>query len=761
MFHVPLLDCITVELIRPDYIITGRIMSMKKTRVYLRRLEEQQRVSVHHQQYPDHIQQYRGNRSFNHRPELSTTPSSVSDSISSTLEAEDEEANEDEEVNEDEEIVKIKKTVPVSNILHVLPSHHPKRPATIIFPYPSSNVQLNNDTEDLRYAIPPTYAHRVISIPIQRLESEAEAGEERESSISIPAPLYITHWERNCVKNAFHAAGFQRKPPKVEENPTSTTVTWQAGWIKHVSLPRYATLRPHQKINHFPDSWVIGRKDRLMALFRTMRRQSGGHGNNSVVDFVPQGFQLPGERQACLRASAQDPAALWILKPPASACGRGIRVLDYQAVQTTVVTKPRIIQRYIADPYLLDGRKFDLRMYVVVTSMNPLRVHLAKHGLVRLCAAKYSTADLKNRYGHLTNYSINRHHKDFVENEQVRSSSLSADDHHLESTNDDNQETDFDVNDDDDDFNQAQAQDKSHQSNKWSLQMLWEILGKEATDRILIQIKDIVVKTMIAAEAHICPILHQHVPYPENCYELYGFDFMFDQALKVWLIEVNISPSLMGNSALDKKIKGCLMSDTFNLVGFQYIKPTAAAKKKKKKQKSKQIAKQHQHQEKQNRLKYANSSRLREIEQMNWDKQGLTCLSDYDWNLLYDFEEELERCEGTQFQCIYPHIHTVESYTKIFTCKKYANVLIEKWLKYKTKHGLQSPPIPKPSLTSTRSKSKSKSIPQTHPLGSASSTNIPGNTRGLQTTTKIATSCSFSLLPKRRARSKTRIAPRQ
>ena len=71
------------------------------------------------------------------------------------------------------------------------------------------------------------------------------------------------------------------------------------------------------------------------------------------------------------------------------------------------------------NPHLISGYKYDLRVYVLVTSFNPLKVYMYTEGLVRFATEKY-TLDHKNinqKFVHLTNFSINkRHTQKFVQN---------------------------------------------------------------------------------------------------------------------------------------------------------------------------------------------------------------------------------------------------------------------------------------------------------------------------------------------------------
>ena len=100
-----------------------------------------------------------------------------------------------------------------------------------------------------------------------------------------------------------------------------------------------------------------------------------------------------------------------IVKPDQLSQGKGIFLTyDVNQIDTKEIS---VVQEYLNSPLLLNGLKFDLRLYVLVLSCDPLRLYLYKEGLVRFCTEAYrplgvSQADLKNMFVHLTNYSLNK-----------------------------------------------------------------------------------------------------------------------------------------------------------------------------------------------------------------------------------------------------------------------------------------------------------------------------------------------------------------
>lgn len=93
--------------------------------------------------------------------------------------------------------------------------------------------------------------------------------------------------------------------------------------------------------------------------------------------------------------------------------GRGIHLID--SVNEVDCGELSVISKYVTNPLLINGHKFDLRIYVTVTSYDPLRVYVFKEGLARFASETYSSKiDKNNKYMHLTNYSINKKNDNFV-----------------------------------------------------------------------------------------------------------------------------------------------------------------------------------------------------------------------------------------------------------------------------------------------------------------------------------------------------------
>ena len=77
-----------------------------------------------------------------------------------------------------------------------------------------------------------------------------------------------------------------------------------------------------------------------------------------------------------------------------------------------------VVSEYIDSPLLFNGYKFDLRIYVAITSINPLRIYIYEDGLTRFATSKYSSSISGDKKGqkfmHLTNFSVNKKNINFV-----------------------------------------------------------------------------------------------------------------------------------------------------------------------------------------------------------------------------------------------------------------------------------------------------------------------------------------------------------
>lgn len=120
----------------------------------------------------------------------------------------------------------------------------------------------------------------------------------------------------------------------------------------------------------------------------------------------------------------KNPQSTWIMKPCGKSQGAGIFLINKlsklkkwsrearNAFNPQISGKESyVISRYIDNPLLIGGKKFDMRLYVLVTSFRPLKAYLFKLGFCRFCTVKYDTSvtELDNMYVHLTNVSVQKH----------------------------------------------------------------------------------------------------------------------------------------------------------------------------------------------------------------------------------------------------------------------------------------------------------------------------------------------------------------
>ena len=216
----------------------------------------------------------------------------------------------------------------------------------------------------------------------------------------------------NETASAEPGAGVARAPPGV----------FNVAWNGALRKGDFERLNEHQRVNHFPGTWELGRKDKLGANLEKARRR-----HPDAFDFAPRSFLLPRDTEEWRKDRARlGPRETYIIKPPASRAGAACACYARATERLTRrddasdasgrkrsdasdTSRKTLVQRYIRDPHLLDGYKYDLRVYVALTSVDPLRVFLYREGLVRLATEKYADggADLSRRCMHLTNYSVN------------------------------------------------------------------------------------------------------------------------------------------------------------------------------------------------------------------------------------------------------------------------------------------------------------------------------------------------------------------
>eukprot|EP00400_MALV-I_sp_L67-5_P001298 gene1298-274_t len=341
----------------------------------------------------------------------------------------------------------------------------------------------------------------------------------------------------NTIFDVLKSRGYK----EVDEEKDDWTFHWaDRDWIFDQFDKTH--LSSEQKVNHFRNHYELTRKDLLVKNIKRARKQAEKEGNSELLEklkIIPTTFVLPHEYSMFVEEFRKNSGSIWIMKPVGRSQGTGIFLVNkLQQInawkrnlkmivksdddnETAVETY--VIQRYVEDPLTIGNKKFDLRLYVLVTSFQPLVVWIYQAGFCRFSMEPYAM-DVSNLTAHLTNVSVQKQtDKSFQKEAYLRTGgkwALSSFRHHVD-----------------------------------------VMYGREISQKLFVEIEDVVLHSLISVQKTIMQDKH--------CFELFGLDVLIDSSFKPWLLEVNSYPSLTANTREDYCMKFEMLDDALTVLDME------------------------------------------------------------------------------------------------------------------------------------------------------------------------------------------------
>ncbi len=360
-----------------------------------------------------------------------------------------------------------------------------------------------------------------MTLPEQRCDPDAPAAKEE-----VPFPHARPFSLQGGTSQPLVASVLRRSGAR-----RSTGESWDVYWADGTSPDdAYRKLDGTRKVAGFKGlGWLCSKSGLATALERA-RTLAGRRITHDLFDFAPRSFVFPADFHAWRVRAADEPEAIWISKVGDGARGEGVNVVtDVEAVRPT---PNLVLQEYVAAPHLLDGHKYTLRVYVAITSLDPLRVWVFPDGLTKLTTRPYTLdrASLGDRFVHLTNPTVLR---------------------------------------------QDQGADLA--SKRMTHERYRERLRRDGHDdaRLFRAIHAMVAKAALAAREPMLTAQSAARLPVEGAFSLVGLDVLVDERMRPWLLEVNMGPSLAVESAAttdsaraEEELKTRVVADLLGVLGL-------------------------------------------------------------------------------------------------------------------------------------------------------------------------------------------------
>ena len=318
---------------------------------------------------------------------------------------------------------------------------------------------------------------------------------------------------------------------------TNNTKGWNFNYLwKNVKLNPYDKGIYHKKnkyqfIGRFPIEDTF--KDGLTRFYYKQKEKFPDDYN-----YLPETYIYKEQKKEIFKKFFNyqyNPNDVWLFKPARDSFARGINILDnYTEIQNTKF-KNFLISRYIMNPMLIRNKKFDMRAYVLVTGMNPLKIYFYKDGYVKIPVKDFSLD-----YKYIKDGCIH----------------ITTSDTNLVCFGGKEYKYDTDIYDE--------------PSNFWSyvfFERYCNRYGVNYTD-LMEQMKDIFIKTFISLNSDFIKLMKKKQYQDRNLYQIYGLDLLIDANHKVYLLELNRNPSMRGGHAVADYIYENIIADILNIVGI-------------------------------------------------------------------------------------------------------------------------------------------------------------------------------------------------
>ena len=295
---------------------------------------------------------------------------------------------------------------------------------------------------------------------------------------------------------------------------------------KKLIVEKIKNFNKYIQYNNFHFIQYLSKKDDLYRCYKRMKKKFPDDYN-----FMQETFILPDDKEI-IKEKFKDYKLskdnLWLIKPPNRLQGKGVKILT----NFSNLYHKGIITHYVPNPLLLHGRKFDLRVYIFISSFLPLKIYFNNEGLVRVSVNYYNLDEenYSNSFIHLTNTVLNIKNKNFTHGNNMT----------------------------------------DERGNIWSFKAFKNYLIKRGYnyDKLFERMKDIIIKSILSTE-YIFTKESRENYFGKRVSTAIGLDILVDENLTPWLLEMNCNcPDFGLHDIIDETIKSDFMTNYLNIIGL-------------------------------------------------------------------------------------------------------------------------------------------------------------------------------------------------